>query len=506
MDMQVERASVVVVGYGPVGGAVANLLAREGVDVAIVEAFPGIYPLPRAGGMVAESLRAFQMLGLAEELVPGMLEFTFWYDIFDKDWNRVVERKPDLGPSFQGWGHNYMFFQPDFERALRAANDRLGVRAFLGERVTSIRQGSDGVDLVLESGDGGSTGLHADWVVGCDGSRSIVRDAIGCEQEDFGGDEPWLLVHLRVTREGVELPDRIFEWANPDRAVSYITPFPKDLKLFEFRVVPGETAEELTDHARVWELLSPWLSPGDAELVRTVVYEFHSRVAERWRNGRLLIAGDAAHEMPPTLGEGLNSGFRDAMNLAWKLAGVSNGTLRESILDSYELERRPHVRGLVELSNALARATALVSDDPDSYRTNLRLDSVWAHPRPTMNPGLHGDVDAPVGTLAEQPRLATGELLDDVLGYRLAVIGDSALLEAANVATGTVWRQWRTIVVTDEDPAVRAWLQRVGSKAVVVRPDRYIFGVADTVGDLDAVAAKLGPYLVDQPAPVHEPS
>ncbi|MEU1548302.1 bifunctional 3-(3-hydroxy-phenyl)propionate/3-hydroxycinnamic acid hydroxylase [Nocardia sp. NPDC005745] len=498
-----RKTTVAIVGYGPVGGALANLLARQGVDVAIIEPYKDVYPFPRAGGIVPESLRLFQTLEVIDQLDSHMVEWTFWYDIFDKDWNRIIERKPDLGERYQDWAHNVMFFQPALERALREENDRLGVKAYLGFKAEEIVQDEDGVDLRIAQRDGTPAGwLRADWVIGCDGSRSIVREAIGGGQDDLEGDQAWLLVYLRLIREDVELPERIFEWANPDRQVRYVTPFPHNLKIFEFKVLPGETQETLVDPDNVWELLSPWLKKGDAEFVRTGVYEFHSRVANRWRDRRLLIAGDAAHEMPPTLGEGLNSGFRDAMNLGWKLAGVIDGTFADRILDSYEQERKPHVRTLVEISNTINVAGAAIAADPEAFRASVSLEDNYEPPRPRLDPGLHGNEEAPVGTIADQPRLADGTLFDDAVGYRIAVVATEGLLRAAGVDEDAAWSAIGAIPFpADEHRAVRAWLERLGTQAVIVRPDRYILGVADNAEELRRLGTSLAGSLTNAQIP-----
>src|SRR5581483_5197439 len=200
--------------------------------------------------------------------------------------------------------------------------------------------------------------------------------------------------------------------------------------------------------------------------IRTAVYEFHARIANRWRDRRLLIAGDAAHLMPPTLGEGLNSGLRDAMNLGWKLAGVIDGKFAESILDSYEQERKPHARTLVEISNAINAAGAAIASNPDAFRKSSSLGESYEPPRPRLNPGLHGDEPAPVGTIADQPRLASGQLFDDAVGYRIAVVAAEGLLEAAGVHEDAAWSAIGAIPFAADDRAVRAWLERLGTKAV----------------------------------------
>ncbi|MEU6147485.1 bifunctional 3-(3-hydroxy-phenyl)propionate/3-hydroxycinnamic acid hydroxylase [Streptomyces sp. NPDC047081] len=490
--MAMDACTVAVVGYGPVGGALANLLARQGIDVLVIEEHPDIYPLPRAGGLVPESMRLMQIVGVADELAADMKEVTLWYDIFDKDWNLVVKREPDIGDTRQVWPNHYTFLQPLLETAVRRENGVQGVRTRTGCRVTGLDQDATGVSLtVADVKTGGKDTVRADWVVGCDGSRSFVRSAIGSEQEDLGGDEAWLLVHLRLTDDSVKLPERLFQWAHPERAVTFVPNLPAGLCLFEFRVMPGDTVEELTSEAKVWELLRPWLHEGQADLVRVVVYEFHTRVANGWRDGRVMIAGDAAHVMPPDLGEGLNSGFRDAINLGWKLGGVVNGQWSESLLDTYETERRPHVYAFTVLSNALAVATSKIADDPDTYRATLALDSVFRHPHPRVGPGVHGEAPYPAGHLAEQPVLADGRRLDDVIGYRFALVGDPELIEQAVAADHDLWSSLDPAIVSGEDPQVAEWLSRLDARVVVVRPDRLLFGTAANSEDLAALATQL---------------
>src|SRR5581483_1720657 len=205
--------------------------------------------------------------------------------------------------------------------------------------------------------------------------------------------------------------------------------------------------------------------------------------------------------MPPTLGEGLNSGLRDAMNLGWKLAGVIDGKFAESILDSYEQERKPHARTLVEISNAINAAGAAIAANPDAFRKSSSLGESYEPPRPRLNPGLHGDEPAPVGTIADQPRLASGQLFDDAVGYRIAVVAAEGLLEAAGVHEDAAWSAIGAIPFADDDRAVRAWLERLGTKAVIVRPDRYILGVADDAEGLRKLGARLAGLLTGSNMP-----
>ncbi|MCZ4521762.1 bifunctional 3-(3-hydroxy-phenyl)propionate/3-hydroxycinnamic acid hydroxylase [Rhodococcus ruber] len=492
-----QQCTVAIVGYGPVGGTLANLLARQGIDVVVIESHANVYPTPRAGGLVPESMRLLQMLDLADELVQGMNDWTFWYDVVDKDWNKILERTPEMGPPTQQWAHTYTFLQPELETAVRAMNSKFGVREYLGYKVVSTeRTPGTGVDLLLDSIDSDEQiALHAEWVIGCDGSNSTIRNSVGTgEQEDLGGDQSWLLVHLRVLDDKAVLPERIFKWANPERPAAFIPGLPRNICLFEFRVLPGETHEELTNLDKVYELLSPWLTPEQVELLRVTVYTFRTRVAHQWRDGRILIAGDSAHVMPPELGEGLNSGLRDVMNLAWKLAGVVNGRFDESILDTYTVERRPHVREFTVLSHAIAQAIDAIANDPDTYRANLALDSAFSHPWPRLGPGLQQE-PFPAGMVSEQPLLASGVRYDDHVGYRFSVLADAEWLAEADLASDPVLGALDVVGVAADSDSARDWLARLGHRAVVVRPDRYILGVADSADELRELFAPLAGYL-----------
>ena len=502
--MTSDACTVAIVGYGPVGAAMANLLARQGIDVAVVEGHLKVYPTPRAGGLAAESMRLLQVMGLADELLEDMCPFSTdpeerSYDIVDKEGNLVLRRQAQRDPNML-WGEGFGMLQPLVETAMRRENKKLGVTEFLGYRVGTVTQDSAGVDLQLTSRDGTeSRTLHADWVIGADGSNSTVRQSMNSTVEDHGGDQSWLLVHLKLTDESVTLPEPyIVQYAYPERPISCIYGLPDNIRLFEFLVMPDDDPEELVTEEKVWELLEPWLKKGQAEFVRITVYTFHSRTVTGWRDGRLLLAGDAAHVMCPELAEGLNSGFRDVLNLSWKLPGVINGLLAEDILDTYESERRPHVHALTVISLALAKATTTIAENPDPQHTALTLEKAFlTHSWPILGPGVHSDQPRrPAGMPAEQPVLEDGTRLDDAIGYRFAIVGDADLVAEGVSRNPEVWGALDARLVTDGDPAVRAWLERPGARSVVVRPDRLVLGCADTADEIAALAEQLNRFIL----------
>jgi 3-(3-hydroxy-phenyl)propionate hydroxylase len=254
-------------------------------------------------------------------------------------------------------------------------------------------------------------------------------------------------------------------------------------------LLPGEDATEMARAENVWRLLSRWVRPDEAVLERPATYTFHSVVARGWRQGRLLIAGDAAHQTPPFMGQGMCAGIRDAANLAWKLADVVDGVADDALLDSYESERSPHVREFIE--TAVRLGGLIQTTDPEAARrrdADLRSTrAVFSTPSPRLGPGAHTG-PAPAGTVGEQPRLADGMRLDDCVGYRYALLVDPSCTVRSVDA--------RLVVVPADSDAARAWLARLGAHAVLLRPDRYVAAVAT---DADGVARLLAlPALFDR--------
>ncbi len=255
-----------------------------------------------------------------------------------------------------------------------------------------------------------------------------------------------------------------------------------DRRRWEFKLVPGDDPARMTQPDLVWALLSRWIKPDQAKLERAVVYTFHATIVDGWRRGRFLLAGDAAHQMPPFMGQGLCSGIRDASNLAWKLAAVLRGEAADALLDSYEAERGPHVHAFIR--EAIRLGDIIQATGPEVARRDQQMASNPEFLKtitPRLGPGLQGHAPAPAGTLAPQPRLASGARLDDEIGDRFVLLTTGefgAELEAENN-----WSvRWPDVALVAGEASL--WLDEVGARAALVRPDRYVLGVADTVDDV----------------------
>ena len=338
------------------------------------------------------------------------------------------------------------------------------------------------------------------YVVGCDGANSLVRSTIGGQQEDRGFEADWLvidvLLKLGVTIEKLGIP-AAGQYCNPKRPTTIVPAGVREGRTFrrwEFMRLPGEAIEQLESEARVWELLKPWAGPDDVELVRHKVYNFRSLLAERWRDGRLMVAGDAAHVMPPFMGQGMCSGMRDAWNLAWKLGLVLDGKANDRLLDTYQPERMPHVSQIIDMSIYLGKIICI----PDPVAAAERDEAFLTgnvEPMPPFPALVDGLIDkdesgakaAGAGLLSPHVEVAAGDFtgrLDTLTGPGFVAItrpfaGEAALDEIARAAFVELGVKFVTLAegdVCDVDGRLDTFLTAQGWNAMIVRPDFYIFG------------------------------
>jgi 3-(3-hydroxy-phenyl)propionate hydroxylase len=440
-----------VVGYGPTGASLANLLGLQGLSVAVLEREPALVLQPRAVHFDGEVMRIFETAGLAETLAKRVRPSAGMRYVSPSG-VVMIERKPAGPEGPHGWANNYLFHQPDLENTLRDGVARFpNVKVFPGTEVSRLESSADGV---LINGN-----IKAKYVVGCDGARSIVRQAIGAQHHDLGLHQPWLVVDVVMQRD-MDLPQPTVQYCDPARPVTCVNVVGRRRR-WEIMLMPGDQAERMTEHETVWRMIAPWVKPGDAVIERAAVYTFHSLIATRWRGGRLFIAGDAAHQTPPFLGQGMCTGIRDAANLAWKLGRVLRAGAPDALLDTYQSEREPHARKFVE--EAVRLGGILQTTDPKvaAERDRRFLEGgkeEMVNLAPALGPGAHAGT-APAGEIHPQPRLADGRRLDAAIGgYRFALLGPGKLLDQAGNGIPRI--------------------EIESEQAILLRPDRYIAGTA----------------------------
>lgn len=348
-----DATPVVIVGAGPVGVTAATLLGQYGVECLVLDRWDGVYPQPRAVHLDDEICRILVRLGIAEQFA-AVSRPTRGLQLIDRN-HRVFamfDRAGDRGR--HGHPRANMFDQPELEHLMRTnLKDQTTVSLRGNVEVTDVApdgQGRVRVDLTDRL-----TGEHesvlATYVLGCDGANSVVRAAIGATMEDLKFEQRWLVIDVASMLE-LDQWEGVHQVCDPDRAATFMRIGDARYR-WEFRLLPGETAAVFESIETLQPLIGPWvvgISSEQLELVRVAEYTFRAQLADRWRDRNLFILGDAAHLTPPFIGQGLCAGVRDSMNLSWKIAGVLSGDLPESVLDTYEVERKPHARALIQLA------------------------------------------------------------------------------------------------------------------------------------------------------------
>ena len=478
---------VAIVGYGPVGATAAALLGQAGLSVYVCDRQCGVYTIPRAIALDHEVMRVFQQLGLMQAITPHIEPFTP-SEYFGVD-GQMIRRMTMVDPPYPlGHTPSLVFSQPPVERALRARVAQLrGVTVAEGIGLHALTQDADGVALGV---DGGT--VRARWAIGCDGGASTVRTLLGIPLDDLDFDEPWLVVDVRVNGRGLaKLPKTSVQYCEPERPCTLVIG-PGNHRRWEISLKAGESAEWAATPEGTWSLLSRWLTPQDGELWRQSSYRFHALVAQRWRQGRVFLAGDAAHMQPPFLGQGMCQGIRDVTNLAWKLAAVVRQQAGDALLDTYGHERRAHVCELTrrikaigavicerDVAKARARDAALLAQCGGRVRDTPRHDIV-----PGLETGLISHTPGS-GTLFPQPRSASGQLMDERFGCGWRLVHDGSTAPGPVEGLDSV----ELSPERDSEGVAAARMQRHACHLAVVRPDHYVYGTAVDVPTLNVLLA-----------------
>ncbi|WP_291820632.1 bifunctional 3-(3-hydroxy-phenyl)propionate/3-hydroxycinnamic acid hydroxylase [Bosea sp. (in: a-proteobacteria)] len=517
-----EHYPVVVVGFGPSGAVATSLLGHHSIRCLAIDRQREVYDKPRAIAIDHEILRILDNLGVAEAVLPHVAPFHA-SEHFGADGQliRRIDTVPEPYP--QGYVPTMVFTQPPVEAALRAHAQSLpGVEVSLGTELVDLDATPDRVSLTLRSDDGTCRTVTADYVIACDGASSGIRERLGIRLTDLVFDEPWLVVDMLVDDAALsKLPQNSAQFCDPQRPTSFIIG-PGNHRRWEIMLLPGENPRVAQTPGRVWELVARWLTPEDATLWRAASYRFHALVAERWRVGRVFIAGDAAHQQPPFIGQGMCQGVRDVANLVWKLARVIEGSSGEALLDSYEAERSAHVRELTTRIKAIGqvicerdpvaarqRDARILAEGGGKPRTLTRQEIV-----PPLTVGFLADEPDPArGRLFPQPWVETDQArarLDAVAGTGSRLVIDAALtgtlpkglLTAARAAgltvialasSGAATITPADVTVVECDGVVRDWFAACGRAAAIVRPDHYVFG---TAADGPALAALIDDFIL----------
>jgi 2-polyprenyl-6-methoxyphenol hydroxylase-like FAD-dependent oxidoreductase len=525
-----EIHSVLVVGGGPVGLAMAAILGKARHKVALFERWPTRYGLPRVGGIDAEMMRIFHSLGMGGHWFDDMIypRSYSWHGINGEELQDLRRGRPELEVS--GWPGFVLQYQPYLEDELaKVVESSPTAELNRGWEVVEIRQHSDHVELkaremkLTAAGEIAPTGAtrvaRGRFLVGADGANSFVRAIVGQPIEDLGLTTRWFHVDSRINAAGRGKITRVAQYCEPSRPYMCM-PMGKSHYRFEFMVMPEDDEAELLKPETAWHFMEPWLRQGDVEIVRHMIYSVACRLAGNWRHGRILLAGDAVHQMPPKLGQGMCSGIRDVFNLAWKFDRILNGKAGLSLLDTYTAERLPHVRDLIELS---AHHTRLVCEiDPERARAR---DAMYLAGRaPALKPlpwlrdgivyGSSGSADRVAGRLGPQGRISLNGVAgfaDDLMGTGWSVVSmkdvQTNLRADRRIFLESLQTRFLRIArnaskagrgeAIDLDGVYGRFFGEAGVESVLVRPDFYIFGAAGSAQEFDGVVDDLHRQLVE---------
>jgi 3-(3-hydroxy-phenyl)propionate hydroxylase len=522
-DGQGLDVDVVVVGAGPVGLTLANILGLQGVRTLVVEEQDTLIDYPRGVGLDDEALRTFQSIGLVDRVLPHTVPNQILRFVDAK--RRVLAEMAPPDARF-GWPKRNGFVQPLVDAELLCGLDRFEhVEVWWGRPMTACAETADAVTVELD-GDGDTSSVRARYVVGCDGGRSMTRRMMGVSFDGTTSSTRWLVVDIADDPLGHPNSE---VGADPERPYASIS-IAHGIRRFEFMIHADESDEQAEDPAFLTQMLARMVPhPERVNVIRRRVYTHHSRIAGAFRSGRLLLAGDAAHLMPVWQGQGYNSGIRDAANLGWKLAAVVSGRAADKLLDTYDVERRKHARAMIDLSTMVGRVisptnrrvatardllarSASIVPSLKRYVLEMRFKPM---PRYEQGAVVHSEprrTESPVGTLFIQPRVDTRSqhdvLLDDVLGDWFAVLcwnnnprkilGDEAF--AAWKAVGARFVALRpltqlhwtghddpdVVIVGDRGGDLKSWFDAHPESVLFLRPDRCIAG---------ACIAQLAPEL-----------
>jgi len=522
---------VAVVGYGPGGQCLAALLARAGHRVAAFERYPHLHNLPRAGHIDHETMRLVQGLGDAEAFARTLWEVRGDYVWLNARGERLMlQPAHDTGEAVSGWWSDYSQWQPNLEAVFDQAARGAGVEVVLGWQAVELEPLDDGVRLVVERTtlDGQSrpalTGerrtVVARLLVGADGASSFVREALGIAREDLGADQRWLDVDMRTLRP-IRFSPNLGQICDPARP-RMLMPLGAGHRRFEWMLLPDESIEEMERPEAAWALLDEFgVTPETHEISRQIVYTFQARIAERWREGSVLLSGDAAHTMPPFAGQGLLSSLRDSSNLAWKLDLVLRGLASDGLLETYESERRPHVLAWTAISLAEGKVSCELDPARAAERDRRMLSGEHPIPSesPTLGPGaLQRDPDGFIGSLGLQARVEVpggAGRFDDLVGSRRWVLltrggpPDAHLkgrhreilaeLDAIAVEVVPAGSAAREGAIVDAEGRYGIWMDEHGARAVLTRPDFVVFGAVAQLSDLPELIEALDRRLSGVP-------
>ncbi len=463
-----KKYDVVIVGFGPTGGTLANLLALQGFSILIIEKEKSFYPLPRAVHFDDEIMRVFQTIGITDKFLKHTIINKGTKFVNSK--NQVVLDWPrPRSITENGWYPSYRFHQPDLERKLRRRlKDFKKVSVMQSTKVNSLKEEKSSVKIFIENINNNKISeIRAKYIIGCDGARSTIRKQIKAKFQNLGFTQKWAVVDLILKKNKKELPDRTIQYSNSKRPATYCRNVGKRRR-WEFAINNAESEKKVLSNSYIWNFLKPWLKPSEASLERKTIYTFQSAISKKWKKGRVFLAGDAAHLMPPFMGQGMCAGVRDASNLAWKIAYCLKNNHSEKLLNTYQSERYSNVIEYIKTTVKMgefvnAVGTSNITGEVSSTQNGQKsMKSI----KPKLGKGLGKINDKNRGKIFPQFKLKNGKSLDNKFFDKPLLIISSKYKKKLPKKIN--------YINSNTAKGLNEYMLNLKIDAFVVRPDRFI--------------------------------
>ncbi len=478
-----KKYDVVIVGFGPTGGTLANLLALHGFSILVLEKEKSFYPLPRAVHFDDEVMRVFETIGITNTFLKYTIinKGTKFVDKKNRvilDWPRPREITEN------GWYPSYRFNQPDLERELRKKlKSYKKVEIKQSSNVKKITNKKDEVDIIFEDINSKKIfNIKSKYLIGCDGANSITRSQMKTKMKNLGFTQKWAVIDLILKKNKKNLPDRTIQYSNPTRPATYCRNVGKRRR-WEFAIKKTEKIETILSDKYIWNFLKPWLKKQEARMERKTIYTFQSALAKSWKKGRIFLAGDAAHLMPPFMGQGMCAGIRDVSNLAWKISHCLKKKHDDKLLNTYQSERSSNVKEYIETTMRMGEFVNAVGKSP--ITNNISADSEGKKSmksiKPKLGRGLGKPKDKFRGNIFPQFK-NNGKNLDIKFSRKpILVLSDKFKQSLSNKIN-----YYRN----KSNTKLSRYLENVNCEGLIVRPDRFILASIKNLKDVKLITKR----------------
>ena len=485
-----KKYDVVIVGFGPTGGTLANLLALHGFSILVLEKEKSFYPLPRAVHFDDEVMRVFETIGITNTFLKHTIinKGTKFVDKKNRvilDWPRPREITEN------GWYPSYRFNQPDLERELRKKlKSYKKVKIRQNSNVKKIINKKKGVNITFEDINSKKIlNIQSKYLIGCDGANSITRSQMKTKMNNLGFTQKWAVIDLILNKDKKNLPDRTIQYSNPTRPATYCRNVGKRRR-WEFAIKKTENIETILSDKYIWKFLKPWLKKKEAKMERKTIYTFQSALAKSWKKGRIFLAGDAAHLMPPFMGQGMCAGIRDVSNLAWKISHCLKNKHDDNLLNTYQSERSSNVKEYIETTMRMGEFINAVGKSP--ITSNISTDSKGRKNmksiKPRLGSGLGNLKDKFRGKVFPQFIIKNNKKLDEKFSLKPTLIISDEIKKKISSKI--------KLIRSKNIKNLELFFKKHNCKAVIVRPDRFILSSCKSVKDFNSYLSKNLSYLV----------